>query len=103
MLKNWDSEAIREFQHFKDIVDAGYLVNGTNLTNLYNKIFEVKVRPTSCGSCLRSRYNALLIEFRKFNAEVEKQEAEEEKITEEKPVVKHRGRPKKGESNEHTK
>lgn len=107
MMDKWDSEAVREIEYFHSIISRGYYINGERLTNLYNKIFGTNLKPTNCGSCCRARYESLRKSYDAFKKLIEKAEenkVEEPKITEEKPVVKHRGRPKKkGTNDESTK
>ena len=71
---------------FIDIKNKGYYVNGTVLTNLYNKILGKNVSPTNCGSCLRSRVTELENALKQWEANEAKESAkkaeEEAKIAE---------------------
>ena len=61
---------------FIDIKNKGYYVNGTVLTNLYNKILGKHANPTNCGACLRSRVTELENALKQWEAN----EAKEAKI-----------------------
>lgn len=78
-----DKETVRKFISIKN---KGYYVNGTVLTNLYNKILGKNVSPTNCGSCLRNRVTELENALRQWEAneakEAAKKAEEEAKIAE---------------------
>lgn len=96
---------------FIDIKNKGYYVNGTVLTNLYNKILGKNASPTNCGSCLRSRVTELENALRQWEAkeakEAAKKAAEEAKIAEvdntpedEKEAAVEENAPEEAENNE---
>jgi hypothetical protein len=70
----WDSIDIKNFEKFKEIVSKGSRINGTEITELYNKIFNKKLAPTNCSSCISLRYKELRISYENFKKELEKQE-----------------------------
>lgn len=70
----WDSIDIKNFEKFKEIVNKGSRINGTEITELYNKIFNKKLAPTNCSSCISQRYKELRISYENFKKELEKQE-----------------------------
>lgn len=70
----WDSIDIKNFEKFKEIVNKGSRINGTEITELYNKIFNKKLAPTNCSSCISQRYKELRISYDNFKKELEKQE-----------------------------
>lgn len=105
----WNSEDIIMMQKFIQIASRGSRINGTEVTELYNRIFNKQLRPTNCGSCISQRYKELKISYNLFNEELKKQEEKakalevldelltptENELNENNP--KKKGRPKKQE------
>lgn len=52
-------EDIELIEKFIDIRNRGFYADGTQLTELYNRVLEKSVNVTNCGSCLRQRTNEL--------------------------------------------
>ena len=52
---NWNKEDIELIEKFIDIKNKGYYCDGTQLTEVYNRVLEKNVKFTNCGSCLRQR------------------------------------------------
>lgn len=50
-----NKEDIELIEKFIDIRNRGFYVDGTQLTEVYNRVLEKHVTPTSCGACLRQR------------------------------------------------
>ena len=48
-------EDIELIEKFIDIKNKGYYCDGTQLTEVYNRVLEKNVKVTNCGSCLRQR------------------------------------------------
>lgn len=38
-----------------ELKNKGYYIDGKQLTDVYNRVLNKRVNPTSCGSCLRQR------------------------------------------------
>lgn len=38
-----------------ELKNKGYYIDGNQLTEVYNRVLNKRVNPTSCGSCLRQR------------------------------------------------
>ena len=83
---------------FIDIKNKGYYVNGTVLTNLYNKILGKNVSPTNCGSCLRNRVTELENALRHWEANEAKEAAK--KAEEEAKNAVEENAPEEAENNE---
>lgn len=83
---------------FIDIKNKGYYVNGTVLTNLYNKILGKNVSPTNCGSCLRNRVTELENALRQWEANEAKEAAK--KAAEEAKIAVEENAPEEAENNE---
>lgn len=83
---------------FIDIKNKGYYVNGTVLTNLYNKILGKNVSPTNCGSCLRNRVTELENALRQWEANEAKEAAK--KAEEEAKIAVEENAPEEAENNE---
>lgn len=56
---NWTSEDVRMVEKFIEIKNKGYYCDGTQLTQVYNRVLGKSVAPTNCGSCIRGRINEL--------------------------------------------
>lgn len=83
---------------FIDIKNKGYYVNGTVLTNLYNKILGKNASPTNCGACLRSRVTELENALRQWEANEAKEAAK--KAEEEAKIAVEENAPEEAENNE---
>lgn len=79
----WTNEDIEMVEKFIDIRNRGYYCDGTQLTEVYNRVLERHVNPTNCGSCLRQRVNELADALERFKRQVA---LEEQKKQEETPV-----------------
>ena len=62
----WNKEDIELIEKFIDIRNRGFYVDGTQLTEVYNRVLEKHVTPTSCGACLRQRVNELAEALERF-------------------------------------
>lgn len=56
---NWNKEDIELVEKFIQIRNKGYYADGTQLTEVYNRVLDKRVNPTNCGSCIRQRINEL--------------------------------------------
>lgn len=56
---NWTDEDIKTVEKFIEIRNKGYYADGTQLTQVYNRVLDKRVNPTNCGSCIRQRINEL--------------------------------------------
>lgn len=70
MISNEDRELIRKFE---DIMRKGRYCNGRQLQTVYNRVFDVTMAATSCGSCLRARTQKLVAVLNKEEADEAKQ------------------------------
>lgn len=87
---------------FENIMRRGLYASGEQVTQIYNSVLGKNVRPTNCGSCIRSRITQLVNALNKVEADEAKLKAQEAlkqeaptdtKAEEEKPVeTKKRGR-----------
>lgn len=101
-MDNWNSDNIRTFELLRDIVNKGKRISGTDITNLYNSVFNKTLTPTNCSSCINQRYKQCKTSYDKFIEELKKQEqvltAIDEFMSEEETITpKKRGRIKKEE------
>lgn len=84
---NWTSEDVRMVEKFIEIKNKGYYCDGTQLTQVYNRVLGKSVAPTNCGSCIRGRINELedaLNRFKKLSEAQTKQEVDNTKEEENK-------------------
>lgn len=85
----FDSSDILIMDKMIGIVKRGYYLAGSDVTNLYNKIFQKNLRNTNCGTCIKQRYAELERAYKHFKAELEAQSKKvEEEVKEEVKAVK---------------
>ena len=46
---NWNKEDIELVEKFIQIRNKGYYADGTQLTEVYNRVLDKRVNPTNCG------------------------------------------------------
>ena len=87
-------EDIELIEKFIDIKNKGYYCDGTQLTEVYNRVLEKTVKVTNCGSCLRQRVCELedaLNHFKKLSErqkEIEMEDSPQEENKESKKAGK---------------
>ena len=84
-------EDIELIEKFIDIKNKGYYCDGTQLTEVYNRVLEKNVKVTNCGSCLRQRVCELedaLNHFKKLSERQKEIEMEDTKEEENKELKK---------------
>ena len=80
------SEDIEKIDKFEQIMNRGYYASGTEVTDLYNKIFDQKLSYTNCSSCIRTRISKMVTAKKRYLeelAKVEENKPQEEKEKEE--------------------
>ena len=55
----WNQETEEQMKKFIQIVETKKYINGTEITILYNLIFNKNLKPTNCSSCVSQRYKEL--------------------------------------------
>lgn len=73
-MNNWNSEDIIAMNKFIDLANKNKRINGTEITELYNRVLNKNLKPTSCGSCINQRYKELKQSYTIFQEELKKQE-----------------------------
>lgn len=63
---NINAEDVKLIEKFVEIRNKGFYVDGGQLTEVYNRVLNKRVSPTSCGSCLRQRVNELSDALERF-------------------------------------
>lgn len=71
---NWTKEDIELVEKFIDIKNRGYYCDGTQLTQVYNRVLGKNVNVTNCGTCLRGRVSELEAALNQFKAICKRQE-----------------------------
>lgn len=61
-------EDIEKIEKFIAIRNKGLYADGKQLTDVYNRVLEKNVNPTSCGSCLRQRVDELEAALKQYKA-----------------------------------
>lgn len=59
----WNKETEEQMNKFIEIRNKSGKINGTEITILYNLIFNRQVKPTNCGSCIGQRFKELKQSF----------------------------------------
>lgn len=72
----WSKEDIELVEKFIEIKNKGYYCDGTQLTQVYNRVLEKNVNVTNCGTCLRGRVSELEAALKYFKEMCNKQEIE---------------------------
>ena len=73
----WTNDDVLLVEKLIEIKNRGYYCDGTQLTQVYNRVLEKRANPTNCGSCIRQRINELeeaLNRFKKLSEELEEKE-----------------------------
>lgn len=58
-MSNWNVKNIEKFKKILEIVNGKKFVNGTDVTSLYNDVFNKNLKPTNCSSCVSQRVKEL--------------------------------------------
>ena len=77
----WTNEDVTMVEKFIEIRNRGFYCDGTQLTNVYNRVLEKNVPPTNCGSCMRARISELETALNSFKKTLEVKEEPKAKIT----------------------
>ena len=91
---------LTNIKKIKDAYKRGYYVKGSDVTQLFNEVFDKNLNNTNCSACIKNRANELIRIYNKYLAEQEAKAATVEEVVEENniPVEEPRrkaGRPKK--------
>lgn len=74
-------EDVKLIEKFIDIRNRGYYADSAQLNDVYNRVLEKNVPPTSCGSCMRARISELETALNQFKKTLEVNEEEHPKKT----------------------
>lgn len=72
---NFTKEDIELIEKFIEIKKKGLYCDGRQVTEVYNRVFDSRLTPTSCGSCIRQRIQQMENELNSFKAKIKAQEA----------------------------
>ena len=75
----WTNEDVTMVEKFIDIKNRGYYADSAQLNDVYNRVLEKNVAPTSCGSCMRARISELETALNQFKKTLEGKEDEQPK------------------------
>ena len=73
-------EDIEKIEKFIDIKNRGYYADGSQVTEVYNRVLEKNVNVTNCGSCLRGRIQELEAALNHFKELTKRQEMAQEAL-----------------------
>lgn len=74
-------EDVKLIEKFIEIRNRGYYADSAQLNDVYNRVLEKNVAPTSCGSCMRARISELETALNQFKKTLEVNEEEHPKKT----------------------
>ena len=77
----WNNEDVKLVEKFIEIRNRGYYADSAQLNDVYNRVLEKNVAPTSCGSCMRARISELETALNQFKKTLEVKEEEHQKKT----------------------
>ena len=72
---------VKLIEKFIEIRNRGYYADSAQLNDVYNRVLEKNVAPTSCGSCMRARISELETALNQFKKTLEVKEEEHPKKT----------------------
>lgn len=72
-------EDVKLIEKFIEIRNRGYYADSAQLNDVYNRVLEKNVAPTSCGSCMRARISELETALNQFKKTLEVKEEEQPK------------------------
>ena len=78
------SEDIEKIDKFEHIMNRGYYASGSEVTDLYNKIFDQKLSYTNCSSCIRTRISKMVTAKKRYLEELAKAEENKPQVEEKK-------------------
>lgn len=67
----WTNSDVELVEKFIQIKNKGYYANGTELTEVYNRVLEKNLPTTNCGSCIRARITELENALNQFKKQME--------------------------------
>ena len=76
-------EDIKFVEKAIELKNKGFYIDGSQLTEVYNRVLGKRVNPTNCGSCLRQRVNELEGALNHFKAQKSVPEIEADNTKEE--------------------
>lgn len=77
----WNDEDVKLVEKFIEIRNKGFYADSAQLNDVYNRVLEKNVLPTSCGSCMRQRISELEGALNQFKKTLEVKEEPKTKIT----------------------
>ena len=76
-----NDDLVAQIEVYEDKKNKGYIVNGGEVTALYNRVLDKNVPSTNCGSCIRRRIEEMVDAKNKYLAEKKARlEAEKQQI-----------------------
>ena len=67
----WSNEDVELVEKLIKIKNKGLYADGREVTEVYNRVLEKNLAPTSCGTCLRHRISELECELNRFKKQME--------------------------------
>ena len=67
-MATFNEDDIIKIRKFIDIKNRGLYASGSELTEVYNRVFNSNVKPTNCGQCIRGRIQQLEDALKRYEA-----------------------------------
>jgi hypothetical protein len=77
MSYNFTNDDVQYVEKAIDLKNKGFFIDGTQLTEVYNRVLNKRANPTSCGSCIRQRIIELEGALNAFKRAVELEKKQE--------------------------
>lgn len=77
-MATFNEDDIIKIRKFIEIKNRGLYASGSELTEVYNRVFQTDVKPTNCGQCIRGRIQQLEDALRRYEAKIKASEAVKE-------------------------
>lgn len=71
----FNAEDIKLIRKFEELKNKGYYASGSEVTSVYNRVFNTALSSTSCSSCIRGRIQQMVDALNQFEAKIKAQEA----------------------------
>jgi hypothetical protein len=77
MSYNFTNDDVQYVEKAIDLKNKGFFIDGTQLTEVYNRVLNKRANPTNCGSCIRQRIIELEGALNAFKRTIELEKKQE--------------------------
>lgn len=83
----WTNDDVLLVEKLIEIKNRGYYCDGTQLTQVYNRVLEKNANVTNCGSCMRARIQELENALNNFKKTIEVNSKASESVSDVEPTT----------------